>query len=379
MADVAAPEIKRGLDGVVVDTTAVSKVMPDINALVYRGYPVQDLAENCTFEEVAYLLWHDDLPTKAQLDEFTKLERSLRPISADLQKSIELYPKHAHPMDTVRTGVSFLGMEDKKMWDREPKANLAKAMNILAKVPTIIATDYRCRKGLKPIAPRQDCSMAENFFHMCFGEIPHKDIVKAFDVSLTLYAEHSFNASTFTSRVVTSTMSDIYSAIVGGICSLKGPLHGGANEEVMHMLKEVGEVSKAKAWMLDALATKKKIMGFGHRVYKRGDSRAPTMNKYGLLVAKLKGETKWHDISKVLEETMIAEKNIHPNLDFPAGPAYYLMGFDIDMFTPIFVMSRVTGWSAHIFEQTANNRLIRPLSQYTGQPERKVRKLSERS
>lgn len=379
MADSTAPDIKRGLDGVIVDTSAVSKVMPDINALVYRGYPVQDLAEKCSFEEVAYLLWHDDLPSKSQLEEFTKQERSLRPLSADLLKSIELYPKHAHPMDTVRTGVSFLGMEDKNMWAREPKANLAKAMNILAKVPTIIAADYRCRKGLKPIAPRQDVSMSENFFHMCFGEIPHKDIVKAFDVSLTLYAEHSFNASTFTSRVVTSTMSDIYSAIVGGICSLKGPLHGGANEEVMIMLKEVGEASKAKAWMLDALATKKKIMGFGHRVYKRGDSRAPTMQKYGLMIAKQKGETKWHDIAKILEETMIAEKNIHPNLDFPAGPAYYLMGFDINMFTPIFVMSRVTGWSAHIFEQTANNRLIRPLSHYTGNGERKVKSLAERS
>lgn len=380
MADTAAgaPEIKRGLDGVVVDTTAVSKVMPDINALVYRGYPVQDLAEKCTFEEVAYLLWHDDLPTKAQLAEFTKQERSLRTISPELKKAIELYPKKAHPMDTIRTSVSFMGMEDPKMWDRDPAANLEKAMKILAKVPTAIAYDYRCRKGLKPIDPKPELSMAENFFHMCFGEVPHKDVVKAFDVSLTLYAEHSFNASTFTARVVTSTMADIYGAITAGIASLKGPLHGGANEEVMYMLKDVGEASKAEAWMMDALATKKKIMGFGHRVYKRGDSRAPTMNKYGKLVAQLKGEPKWHAISEILEKTMIREKNIHPNLDFPAGPAYYLMGFDIDMFTPIFVMSRVTGWSAHIFEQTANNRLIRPLSSYTGQTERKVKTLSER-
>ena len=378
-APAAAPEIKRGLDGVVVDTTAVSKVMPDINALVYRGYPVQDLAEKCTFEEVAYLLWHDDLPTKSQLDAFVKQERSLRNISPELKKSIELYPKKAHPMDTIRTAVSFMGMEDAKMWDRDPASNLEKAMKILAKVPTCIAYDYRCRKGLKPIDPKPELSMAENFFHMCFGEVPHKDIVKAFDVSLTLYAEHSFNASTFTARVVTSTMADIYGAITAGIASLKGPLHGGANEEVMYMLKEVNDPAKAEAWMLDAIAQKKKIMGFGHRVYKRGDSRAPTMNKYGKLVAQLKNEPKWHAISEILEKTMIREKNIHPNLDFPAGPAYFLMGFDIDMFTPIFVMSRVTGWSAHIFEQTANNRLIRPLSQYTGLGERKVETLAERA
>ncbi len=281
-------------------------------------------------------------------------------------------------MDTVRTGVSFLGMEDPKMWDRDPASNYEKAMKLLAKVPTIVAADYRCRKGKAPIAPKPELSFSENFFHMCFGEVPHKDIVKAFDASMTLYAEHSFNASTFTSRVVTSTMSDIYSAITAGICALKGPLHGGANEEVMHMLKEVGEVSKAEAWMKDALAQKKKIMGFGHRVYKKGDSRAPTMNKYGLQVAKIKGETKWHDISKVLEQVMVQEKQIHPNLDFPAGPAYYLMGFDIDMFTPLFVMARVTGWSAHIFEQTANNRLIRPLSQYTGHGERKVKPVAAR-
>jgi 2-methylcitrate synthase len=372
------PDIKRGLDGVTVDTSAVSKVMPEINALVYRGYPVQDLAEKCSFEEVAYLLLNDDLPSKAQLEKFVELERSQRELSKPLLDSIRLYPKHAHPMDTVRTGVSFLGMEAKNMWDRSPEANYAKTISLLAKVPTIIAADYRCRKGKEPIAPKKDLSIAENFFHMCFGEIPHKDIVKAFDVSLTLYAEHSFNASTFTARVVTSTMSDLHGAITAAISSLKGPLHGGANEEVMHMLKEVADPKKAREWMLKAIAEKRKIMGFGHRVYKKGDSRAPTMNKYGKLVAQIKKETVWHEISEILEKTMIEEKNIHPNLDFPAGPAYYLMGFDIDMFTPIFVMARVTGWAAHIMEQTANNRLIRPLSQYTGHGERKVKGLNER-
>lgn len=373
-----AEEVKKGLDGVVVDETAVSKVMPEINALTYRGYPVQDLARDCSFEEVAFLLWHDDLPTRDELAAFTADERSRRRLSPALQQAIRLFPGHAHPMDTVRTGVSFLGMEEPDTWACDRASNGRKAMDLLAKIPTIIAMDFRCRKGLEPIPPRNDLPMAENFFHMCFGEVPHADIVKAFDVSLILYAEHGFNASTFTARVVTSTMSDLYSAVVGGIAALKGPLHGGANEAVMHMLKEVGDPGRARAWMQDALRNNKKIMGFGHRVYKSGDSRVPTMTEWGLKVARLKGELKWHEISRELAQVMLEEKNIHPNLDFPSGPAYHLMGFDIDLFTPIFVMARVTGWAAHVFEQVAANRLIRPLSSYVGPARRTVRPLAGR-
>jgi 2-methylcitrate synthase len=365
--------------------------MPESNSLTYRGYPVQDLADHCTFEEVAYLLWHNELPKKTELEKFTQRERSLRELSKGLLDSIRLYPKSAHPMDTIRSGVSYLGMEeclkDEETWSpKDPfitpqgdkTSNYDKALSLLAKIPTIIAADYRCRKGLEPIAPRKDLSISENFFHMCFGEIPHKEIVKAFDASLTLYAEHGFNASTFTSRVVASTMSDIFSCTVAGIGALKGPLHGGANEQVMHMLIEVNDPAKAEQWMMDALKNKRKVMGFGHRVYKSGDSRVPTMDKYGRKVAALKGETKWHEISDKLKEVMIREKNIHPNLDFPAGPAYYLMGFEIDMFTPIFVMARTTGWSAHVFEQAANNRIIRPLTKYTGAAQRSVKALGER-
>jgi 2-methylcitrate synthase len=374
----AAPEIKRGLDGVVVDTSSISKVMPEINSLTYRGYKVQDLAEQCWFEEVAYLLWHSELPSRSQLDAFTKKERSLRNVSEGTLKSIRLFPKTAHPMDTIRTAVSYVGMEDRDPWNAKPEVNLERSISLLAKIPTMIAADYRCRKGLEPIAPRSDLNMSENFFHMCFGEVPHADVVKAFDVSLTLYAEHGFNASTFTSRVVTSTMSDLYSAVVAGIGSLKGPLHGGANEQVMHMLKEVDDPSKARQWMIDALANKRKVMGFGHRVYKNGDSRVPTMKKYARKLAAVKNGMKWMEISDQLEQVMVEQKQIHPNLDFPTSPAYYLMGFDIDMFTPIFVMARITGWTAHIMEQTANNRIIRPLSQYTGSKERQVTPLSAR-
>lgn len=365
-------ELKKGLEGVVVDTTAVSKVMPDINSLTYRGYPVQELSEHCIFEEVAWLLWKGELPTPAQLEQFAQKERSQRALSPALLDVIRHYPKTAHPMDTVRTSVSFQGMEDVNAWDQDADSIFEKSVLLFSKIPTMIAADYRCRKGLEPIPPRKDLSFSENIFHMCFGKVPSPEVVKAFDVSMILYAEHGFNASTFTSRVVTSSLSDIYSAVVAGIGSLKGPLHGGANEEVMHMIQEIGEPSKARDWMLDAIEKKKKIMGFGHRVYKNGDSRVPTMTKYFHRMASIQGGGKWVEISQILEKTMVEKKGIHPNLDFPAGPAYFLMGFDIDMFTPLFVMARITGWTAHISEQLKDNRLIRPLAKYTGEPQRTV-------
>ena len=376
---VAEPEkmnVKKGLDGAVIDTTSVSKVTPDTSSLVYRGYPVQELAESCKFEEVAYLLYNSELPTKAQLADFEKKERSYRDISKANLEVIRLLPKKCHPMDSIRTGVSFLGCEDARIWDKS--SNLDKAMMMLAKIPTMIAADYRFKKGLDFIPPNPSLSIAENFFHMCFGKVPDAKVVRAFDVSLTLYAEHSFNASTFTTRVVTSTESDIYSATVAGIGALKGPLHGGANEQVMHMMIEVADPAKAEQWMKDALAQKRKVMGFGHRVYKYGDSRVPTMKKYAQVMADVTGEQKWMKMYDALEKTMVEAKKIHPNLDFPAGPAYYMMGFEIDFFTPIFVMARTTGWSAHVIEQANNNRIIRPLSEYIGAPERHVKPLSER-
>jgi len=370
--------VKKGLEGAVIDTSSVSKVNADTNSLVYRGYPVQDLAENCRFEEVAYLLYHGELPNAGQLADFEKKERHSRDISATLLNVIKSLPQKCHPMDSVRTAVSFMGCEDPRIWDSSPETNMDKAILLLAKIPTMVAADYRFKKGLDFIAPKSDLSMAENFFHMCFGKVPQKEIVKAFDVSLVLYAEHSFNASTFTARVVTSTQSDIYSATVAGIGALKGPLHGGANEQVMHMMLEIADADKAEQWMLDALVQKKKVMGFGHRVYKSGDSRVPTMKKYAQVMADVTGQQKWMKMYNALEKVMVDKKKIYPNLDFPAGPAYYMMGFEIDFFTPIFVMARTTGWSAHIMEQTANNRIIRPLSEYIGAAQRKVVPLSER-
>ena len=371
-------KVNKGLAGVITDDTSVSKVMAETNSLTYRGYAVQDLCEKCSWEEVAFLMVNEELPSSKKLTDFIEKEKGYRNISKDLLDIIHKFPKAAHPMDTLRTCVSYLGMEDKRIWDNSLVTNMDKYIQMLAKIPTIISATYRCKKGKKIIAPRNDLTASENFFNMCFGKIPGKEVIKAFDVSLILYAEHSFNASTFASRVITSTTSDIYSAICGGIGALKGPLHGGANEQVMHMLKEIGEVENAKKWILDALAKKKKIMGFGHRVYRSGDSRVPTMTKYAEKMASITGGEKWIQISNILKDTMIKEKNIYPNLDFPAGPAYYMMGFDIDMFTPLFVMSRITGWTAHIMEQTADNRIIRPLSDYIGSAQRKVLSIEER-
>ena len=371
-------EIKKGLLGIVVDETTISQVMPEINSLTYRGYAVQDLCEVCSFEEVAYLILNGDLPNSIQLNKFKKEEKANRNITINLREIIKHMPKKAHPMDVARTFVSVMGLEDKETSDNSPEANMRKTMRIFAKTPTAIAAFFRVRKGKKIIKPKKDLSFSENFFYMCFGKVPQKEIVKAFDISLILYAEHSFNVSTFTARTITSSLSDIYGAITGAIASLKGPLHGGANEEVMHMLKKIKTPDKAKSWLIDNLNKKQVVMGFGHRVYKSGDSRVPTMKKYFLKVSKLKKDENLHKIGEIIEKEMLKRKNIHPNLDFPTGPTYHLMGFDTDFFTPIFVIARITGWSAHIMEQHISNKLIRPLSKYKGSKHRKVMLLNQR-
>ena len=371
-------EIKKGLLGIVVDETTISQVMPEINSLTYRGYAVQDLCEVCSFEEVAYLILNGDLPNSIQLNKFKKEEKTNRNITINLREIIKHMPKKAHPMDVARTFVSVMGLEDKETADNSPEANMRKTMRIIAKTPTAIAAFFRVRKGKKIIKPKKDLSFSENFFYMCFGKVPQKEIVKAFDISLILYAEHSFNVSTFTARTITSSLSDIYGAITGAIASLKGPLHGGANEEVMHMMKKIKTPDKAKSWLIDSLNKKQVVMGFGHRVYKSGDSRVPTMKKYFLKVSKLKKDENLHKIGEIIEKEMLKRKNIHPNLDFPTGPTYHLMGFDTDFFTPIFVIARITGWSAHIMEQHISNKLIRPLSKYKGSKHRKVMLLNQR-
>ena len=371
-------EIKKGLLGIVVDETTISHVVPELSALTYRGYKVQDLCDKCDFEEVAYLVLHGELPSKAQLKKFSKEEKSNRKLSKTIIKNIEQMPKNAHPMDVIRTCVSLMALEDKDTKDNSPKANMRKALKIFSQTPTAVAAYFRARKGKKIISPDKKLSFSENFFKMMFGKVPDKEIVRAFDISLILYAEHSFNVSTFTARTITSSLSDLHGAITGAIASLKGPLHGGANEAVMHMMKDISKPEKAKKWIENALTKKKVVMGFGHRVYRTGDSRVPTMKHYMFKVAKLLKKEKYTKMYETLEQVMLEKKNIHPNVDFPCGPTYYMMGIDIDFYTPIFVMSRITGWSAHIMEQHASNKLIRPLSKYRGEEVREVMLLNQR-
>ena len=371
-------DIKKGLLGIVVDETTISQVMPDINSLTYRGYAVQDLCEKCSFEEVAYLILNQELPNKTQLKKFKKELEINRNITINLREIVRHMPKKSHPMDVARTVVSVMGLEDKDSSNNSSAANMRKAIRIFAKTPTAIAAFFRARKGKKIIPPKKGLGFSENFFYMCFEEIPGKEVIKAFDVSLILYAEHSFNVSTFTARTITSSLSDIHSAITGAIGSLKGPLHGGANEEVMHMMKKIKTPENALKWINNTLDKKEVVMGFGHRVYKKGDSRVPTMEKYFKKISKIKNDKKFHKIYDIVKKVMIERKDIHPNVDYPTGPTYHLMGFDTDFFTPIFVMSRITGWSAHIMEQHAANKLIRPLSKYSGEKHRKVMLLNQR-
>lgn len=368
----ATSDIKKGLAGVVVDVTSVSKVNPETNSLLYRGYPVQELAEYCSFEQVAYLLWNGELPTEAELAEFTALERGQRALDDNVKAAIDLLPTTSHPMDALRTAVSVIGANDPTAETNTSEANAVKAASLYAKLPAIVAYDQRRRNGLELVPPRDDLGYSANFLFMTFGEEADPVVVDAFDVSMILYAEHSFNASTFTARVITSTLSDLYSAVTGAIGALKGALHGGANEAVMHVFDEIGTADQASAWLDAALAEKRKIMGFGHRVYKNGDSRVPTMFKALERLAEHYGKPEILELYTTLEADMVARKNIKPNLDYPSGPAYNLIGFDTATFTPLFVAARIVGWTAHIAEQLASNALIRPLSEYVGPDERHV-------
>lgn len=369
-------QIHKGLAGVVVDTTAVSSVNPETNSLLYRGYPVQELAAHCSFEEVAFLLWNGELPTPEQREAFEAQERSLRRLDERTRRALDDIPTSAHPMDALRTAVSQLGGLDDSLQQSDgildPDLNAGRALYLFAQLPTIVAYIQRRRRGLEPVEPRDDLDYSRNFLWLTFGEVPDDVVVDAFRVSLVLYAEHSFNASTFTARVVTSTLSDLYSAVTAAIGALKGPLHGGANEAVMHVFDEIGTAENVVPWLDTALAEKRKIMGFGHRVYKSGDSRVPTMKASLDTLIEHYNRPDMAELYAALEAEFVARKGIYPNLDYPSGPAYNLIGYDTEMFTPLFVASRVTGWTAHVMEQLDANALIRPLSVYNGVPQRAV-------
>lgn len=371
-------DIHKGLAGVVADVTSVSKVNPETNSLLYRGYPVHELAATQPAEAVAYLLWNGELPTDDQLAEVRRTERQHRALADDVKAVIDLTPLDAHPMDEIRSAVSVLGARDLagtgSVLDAggTPAENLQRSIRLFAALPAIVAYGQRRRRGEELIAPRDDLDYAANFLWMTFGAEADPVVVDAFNRSMILYAEHSFNASTFTARVVTSTLSDLYSAVVGAIGALKGPLHGGANEAVLHIFDEIGDADNVVPWLDRALSEKRKIMGFGHRVYKRGDSRVPTMKAaLDTLIAHY-DRPDVEALYTTLEREFVARKGIYPNLDYPSGPAYNLMGFDTLTFTPLFVAARVVGWTAHIMEQAASNALIRPLSAYVGPDERHI-------
>jgi citrate synthase len=368
----SAPEVySPGLEGVIAGETAISTVT---GGLRYRGYPVTELAERVSFDEVAYLLLHGELPNPTQLGDFQRRLGASRQIPSALESLLRAIPASTVPMDAIRSAVSVLAHFDPDTPDSSHAANLRKAERLLGQIPVAVAAQFRISKGLPLIPARADLGHAANFLFMLNGKEAAPEDVRAFDVSLILYAEHEFNASTFTARVVVSTESDLHSGIVAAIGALKGRLHGGANEKVMDLLRAAGGPATAEKWLRDAIARKEKIMGFGHRVYKTGDVRAGILKEFAKKAAAAKGQMKWEEAAEIIERILGDEKNLHPNLDWPAGRLYHALGLEVPLYTPIFVMSRVAGWSAHIIEQSEHNRLIRPRARYTGPDVREVRK-----
>jgi citrate synthase len=377
-ADTPAPSqeiYSPGLEGVIAGETAISTVA---GGLRYRGYPVGELAEKATFDEVAYLLLHGELPTAAQLRDFSARVSAARCLPAPLRDLLRALPPGTSPMDIVRSAVSVMAHFDPDVDDSSHQANLRKAERLLGQIPVAIAERYRCEKGLEPIVPRQDLPHAASFLYLLRGTEPDPGQARALDVSLILYAEHEFNASTFTARVVTSTEADLHAAIVAAIGALKGRLHGGANEKVMDLLLATGGPDTAEKWIREALARKERVMGFGHRVYKTGDVRAGILKVYARQAAEAAGSTRWEEAAEVIERVLAEEKHLYPNLDWPAGRLYHALGLEVPLYTPIFVMSRVAGWAAHVIEQAEHNRLIRPRGRYTGPEVRPVKPLAER-
>lgn len=359
-------EYSPGLEGVVAGRTAISEIDEARSTLTYRGYDIRDLAVKSTYEETAYLLLYGRLPTRAEIEAFDSFLRAERAVPGEVVDLYRRIPRMSHSMDTLRTGLSIVGLYDPEGRDNSREANLRKAARIIARMPTLVALGYRVQHRLKPIEPRGDLPAADDFLYMLHGAEPEGPGGRIFGSSLIIYAEHEFNASSFSARVTCSTLSDIYSAVLSAIGTLKGPLHGGANEAVMKMLMEIGSVDRAEAWVMDALAHKRRVMGFGHRVYKHGDSRAPILKDASREICEFADYCRWHDISLKVEEVVKREKGLLPNVDFFAAPIYYLLGLPVETFTPVFAMARSAGWCSHVIEQLADNRLIRPASLYTG-------------
>jgi citrate synthase len=355
-----------GLEGVVAAESSIGDVDGIGGVLIYQGLNIHDLAEHSTFEETVYLLWHGRLPKREELDALRRELAANRKLPAEVVELMRSFPKDAEPMDALRTAVSALAFYDEGARDLSREGALATATRLTAQLPVVVAAFERLRKGLGPVEPRADLNIATNFLYMLKGELPSERDAHVFDVCLILHADHELNASTFTSRVIAGTLADMYGAVTGAIAALSGPLHGGANTNVMKMLLEIGEPERAEEWLREALASKRKIMGFGHRVYKTEDPRSVWLRRFSREMAEERGETRWIEILERLREVMFREKKLYPNVDYYSGSAYYLMGIPLDLFTPIFAVSRISGWTGHILEQYANNRLIRPRAEYVG-------------
>jgi citrate synthase len=362
----AATGAAAGLRGVVAASSAIGDVNGEQGILIYQGYDIHDLAEHSTFEETIYLLWNGRLPKQAELDQFRKSIGECYEIPSQIIDLVRTFPKETDPMDMLRTAVSALSMYAENPHDTSREAAVKTATRLIAQFPVLVTTIERIRKGQEPIAPKPELNIASNFLYMLRGEMPQEREARIFDVCLILHADHELNASTFTARVVAGTLADVYASVTAALAALSGPLHGGANTNVMKMLLKIGDVSRAEEFVKDALAQKKKIMGIGHAVYTTEDPRATHLRRFSKEMGERNGETKWYDISRKIEEIMMREKGMYPNVDFFSASTYYMMGIPLDLYTPIFAVSRISGWTGHILEQYANNKLIRPRAEYIG-------------
>ena len=367
-----------GLRGVVAAQSAIGDVNGEKGILIYQGYNIHDLAEHSTFEEVVYLLWNGRLPKRDELEDLKRQLQANYEIPAEVLEMMKTFPKDANPMDVLRTAVSALGFYDAEGHATDREAALKTAVKLTAQMGTIVAAWERIRSGKEVVAPDKSLSIAENFLYMMRGEKAEADETRIFDVALILHADHELNASTFTTRVVAGTLADMYGAVTAGIAALAGPLHGGANTNVMKMLLEIGDIERVDSWLDEMLAAKKKIMGIGHAVYKTEDPRATWLRRFSRQMGEKKGEMKWFEMSQKIEKLMHEKKGMYPNVDFYSASAYYLMGIPLDQYTPIFAVSRISGWTGHILEQYANNKLIRPRAEYIGARDLKYVPIDER-
>ena len=375
----AKPAYSPGLEGVIAGETSICTISPEIQSLTYRGYDIKDLMVKCSYEESAYLLLFGELPNPNQLASFTQQLVSQRALPQSVVDTLKTFPKTAHPMDTLKAGVALLALYDEATQRDGHEANVEKAVRLIAQTPTLVAYNHRLREGQALVPPAgAELSHAENFLYMCSGQKPSAVQASMFNATLVIYAEHSFNASTFSARVTTSTLSDMHSGVCAAIGALKGPLHGGANEQAMLTFLEVGSPEKVDAWLDEALATKRKIMGFGHRAYKNGDPRAMLLKAMRNELLDEVGPTPWPAIADRLEERMLAEKGLYPNVDYPIAYLYYVMNIPTHIYTPIFAVGRMAGWVSHIVEQLDNNRLIRPKALYQGPADRAFTPMAQR-